>query len=120
MNVSQLETLLDMTRANIRFYEQEGLVCPRREKNGYRDYSEEDTDTLRKIKLLRQLGLSLESIRRLQRGELSLDAALREREAQLAAERSELVFNYEGSWESNISGGDAVRGHTRSHPEHDG
>ena len=31
MNVSQLETLLDMTRANIRFYEQEGLVCPRRE-----------------------------------------------------------------------------------------
>lgn len=92
MNVSQLETLLDMTRANIRFYEQEGLVCPRREKNGYRDYSEEDTDTLRKIKLLRQLGLSLESIRRLQRGELSLDAALREREAQLAAERSELEW----------------------------
>ena len=31
------------------------------------------------------------------------------------------LFSYEGSEEEpNISGGDALRGHTRSHPEHDG
>ena len=31
------------------------------------------------------------------------------------------LFSYEGSEaELNISGGDALRGHTRSHPEHDG
>ena len=32
-----------MTRANIRFYEQEGLLTPARTSNGYRDYSEADS-----------------------------------------------------------------------------
>ena len=31
-----------MTRANIRFYEQEGLLTPARTSNGYRDYIEEE------------------------------------------------------------------------------
>lgn len=90
MNIGQVETLLGMTRANIRYYEQEGLVFPRREANGYRDYSAEDVDTLRKIKLLRQLGLSLEVIRQLQQGECTLDAALTEREQALEHEQAEL------------------------------
>ena len=90
MNISQVESLLDMTRANIRYYEQEGLVSPRREPNGYRDYSEADVDTLRKVKLLRQLGLSIEVIRQVQRGERTLDNALAEREQSLGSERAEL------------------------------
>ena len=28
MTIKELETLLGMTRANIRFYEQEGFLCP--------------------------------------------------------------------------------------------
>ena len=39
MNIGQVETLLGMTRANIRYYEQEGLVFPQREGNGYLDCS---------------------------------------------------------------------------------
>ena len=62
-----------MTRANIRFYEQEGFICPERGKNNYRNYSAADAETLRKIKLLRQLGLPLDVIRRVQKGELDLD-----------------------------------------------
>lgn len=90
VNISQVESLLDMTRANVRYYEQEGLVSPRREPNGYRDYSEADVDTLRKVKLLRQLGLSIEVIRQVQRGERTLDDALAEREQSLGSERAEL------------------------------
>ena len=56
MTIGELEALLDMPRASIRFYEQEGFIHPKREANNYRDYSEEDADTLRKVKLLRQLG----------------------------------------------------------------
>lgn len=63
MTIKELETLLGMTRANIRFYEQEGFLCPQRRENNYRIYSQEDVDTLRKIKLLRQLGLPLDTIR---------------------------------------------------------
>ena len=60
MTIGELEKALNMTRANIRFYEQEGFIHPVRGVNNYRDYSPQDADTLRKVKLLRQLGLSLE------------------------------------------------------------
>lgn len=82
MTVKELEELVGMTRANIRFYEQEGLLSPARLENGYRDYSEADADTLRKIKLLRQLHLDLNAIRALQSGEQELTQALA---AQLTA-----------------------------------
>ena len=38
MNIGQLEAALGMTRANIRFYEKEGLLSPTRSENGYRDW----------------------------------------------------------------------------------
>ena len=77
MNVSQLETELDLPRASIRFYEKEGLLSPARLANGYRDYSQADLDTLRRVKLLRALGLPLEDIKALQGGGLRLADALR-------------------------------------------
>ena len=82
MTIKELEALVGMTRANIRFYEQEGLIAPARLPNGYRDYSEEDADTLSKIKLFRGLHLDLDAIRALQSEELTLAEAL---EKQLAA-----------------------------------
>ena len=90
MTIGELEAALGMPRANIRFYEQEGFIHPRRGANNYRDYTEEDADTLRKVKLLRQLGLSLEEIRQAQRGERPLAALLGEQEAALARRRAEL------------------------------
>ena len=41
MTIGELERELGMTRANIRFYEQEGLLSPHRGENGYRDYAPE-------------------------------------------------------------------------------
>ena len=37
MTIKELENRTGMTRANIRFYEGEGLLSPRRLENGYRD-----------------------------------------------------------------------------------
>ena len=92
MTIGELETALDMTRANIRFYEQEGFIQPRRGANNYRDYSQGDADTLRKVKLLRQLGLSLEEIRQAQRGERPLSGLAAEREEALERQREELAW----------------------------
>ena len=39
MTIGELEAALDMPRANIRFYEQEGFIHPRRGANNYRDYT---------------------------------------------------------------------------------
>lgn len=90
MTIKELEDRLDMTRANIRFYEQEGLLTPARTPNGYRDYSEEDIRTLEKIKLLRQLQFDLDTIRALQSGERSLTDALSEQLGQLDADQAAL------------------------------
>ena len=90
MTIKELEERLGLPRASIRYYEQEGLLTPARGANGYRNYSEEDLRTLEKIKLLRQLHLDLETIRALQRGELTLDAALARQLAGLGEDRAAL------------------------------
>ncbi len=91
MTIKEIEQTLGMTRANIRFYEQEGLLSPARNPNGYRDYSPEDVETLKKIKLLRGLHLDLETIRALQKGEQSLSAALERQQRQLEADQAALT-----------------------------
>lgn len=91
MNIKEIEQRSGLTRANIRYYEQEGLLAPARRENQYRDYSEEDLQALLRIVLLRSLGFSLEEIRRLQNGELELAAALRERSEALEREGQRLL-----------------------------
>ena len=91
MNIKEIEERSGLTRANIRYYEQEGLLAPVRRENKYRDYSEEDLETLLRIALLRSLGFSLEEIRRLQSGEADFAAAMRERSAALETEGRRLL-----------------------------
>ena len=77
MTIADVESRTGLTRANIRFYEREGLLHPERQENGYRNYTEANVETLLKIKLLRKLSVSLEDIRAIQAGQLSLDGYLR-------------------------------------------
>lgn len=76
MTMKEMEEFTGMTRANIRFYEAEGLICPERKENGYRSYSREDGQQLLKIKLLRCLDISIEEVKALQQGAQSLETAL--------------------------------------------
>ena len=67
MKINEVEALVGITRKNIRFYESEGLLAPRRNsENGYRDYGEDEVRVLLQIKLLRKLGVPLEEIRKMQ------------------------------------------------------
>lgn len=86
MTIAELERRSGLTRANIRFYEAEGLLRPARRENGYRDYSEEDLALLLRVRLLRELGLPLAVIRELRGGGLELGAALDAHLARLGAE----------------------------------
>ena len=79
MTIKDMELQTGLARANIRYYEAEGLITPRRAENGYRDYSQADADTLLRIKLLRALGLTIEQLKTLAGGEAALDAVLAER-----------------------------------------
>ena len=89
MTIKEIEARSGMTRANVRFYESEGLLRPERKENGYREYSEDDLATLLRIRLLRSLGVSLEDIRALQSGEAALpDTLQRQLDALLAEQKS--------------------------------
>lgn len=78
MTILDAERETGLERSAIRFYEREGLISPRREKNGYRDYSEEDVTVLKRVKLLRELEMPLEDIRALAAGRRELPQALAE------------------------------------------
>ena len=72
MKIYQVEELVGITKKNIRFYEDQGLLCPSRNpENDYREYSLADVKILEKIKLLRKLSVPIEEIRLLQKGQLS-------------------------------------------------
>lgn len=93
MTIKEMEALTGMARANIRYYEAEGLITPERKENGYRVYSESDAEVLLKIKLLRSLDISIESLKAIQAGMLTLQEALEKstmalEEKQAQVERS--------------------------------
>ena len=73
MKIYQVEELVGITKKNIRFYEDQKLLCPKRNpQNDYREYSLEDVRQLEKIKLLRKLSVPIEEIRLIEAGKLSL------------------------------------------------
>lgn len=88
MTIKEVEGKSGMTRANIRFYETEGLLSPVRAANGYRDYSQQDVEILKKIQLLRSLHISLEEIKALHTGEKELTEVLKTHIADLGEEKN--------------------------------
>lgn len=91
MKINEVEALVGITRKNIRFYESEGLLAPRRNsENGYRDYGEAEVSVLLQIKLLRKLGVSLEEIRRMQSGAHTVGDGMRRHLVTLERDRDNL------------------------------
>lgn len=90
MTIREIEARSGMTRANIRFYEAEGLLAPERRENGYRAYSEDDLAALLRIRLMRALRVPLGDIRAMQSGEAALSDTLARQADALAQEREEL------------------------------
>ena len=92
MKINEVEALAGISKKNIRFYEEQGLLSPRRNlENGYRDYGEEEVETLRRIKLLRKLGVPLEEIRQMQTGVHTVGDGMRRHLVTLERERQNLA-----------------------------
>lgn len=92
MKINEVEQQVGMTKKNIRFYEEQGLLSPRRNKeNGYRDYDEADVRTLQQIKLLRKLGLPIEEIHSMQSGRSTVADSMRRHMVSLEREQRNLA-----------------------------
>ena len=66
MKIKDVEKRTGITSYNIRFYEKENLLIPKRNPvNGYREYTEEDILLLNRIKMLRMLDIPVSDIRKI-------------------------------------------------------
>lgn len=90
MTIKKVEQLLKIPRATVRFYEKEGLVNPSRKGNGYRDYSDEDVEKLRKVIILRKIGMSVEDINDIFDGTMSMSEVLDTNIIKLQKQMNEL------------------------------
>lgn len=93
MTIKEIEVAAGMTRANIRFYESEGLISPTRAENGYRVYSQGDLEVLKRIKLLRSLQISLEEIKELHNGNHELGDTLGKHLRELEKNKKEIAHS---------------------------
>ena len=91
MNAKKTEELTGISRRNLRFYEDQGLIHPSRNpENDYRDYSDEEIKILKTIRALRMLDIPLEEIRQYLKGEKSMDAVASAQEVLLRKRQKEL------------------------------
>ena len=91
MTIKDVEERTGLSRSNIRFYEKEKLIEPsRNERNGYRDYSENDVENIKKIAYLRTLGISIEDIRSLISEKVTLQETLKKQNEILKSQIMDL------------------------------
>lgn len=91
MNIKQAEEATGIQKRNIRFYEKEGLVVPERnESNDYREYSLEDIQNLKLIRMLRTLDMPLDQIKDILDHTITLEAAIEKQKELLKAREKEL------------------------------
>jgi DNA-binding transcriptional MerR regulator len=92
MYIQEAAKLSGTTKKAIEYYCLKGLLNPRCTESGYRDFSEEDVICLKKISLLRSLGVSVEEIRELLNGNDStvFQRIIKERENVLQRRKEQI------------------------------
>ena len=96
MRIKEVESLVGITRKNIRFYEKEGLLNPGRDsENSYREYSAQDIYRLKQIKFLRKLDMPISEIKCLLEGRTSLTTAVQRHSLSIDEQRKNLLRAYE-------------------------
>lgn len=71
--INEVEHKVGLSKKSIRFYEENGLLTPKRDANNkYRIYEKKDIEKLKVIKFLRELGVPIRELQLLNTNQLSL------------------------------------------------
>ena len=65
MLLNEIIKEVGMTKRAVKYYEEKGLLTVNKDNNGYRNYSNQDVDTLKKISVYRKLGIGIKDIQKL-------------------------------------------------------
>lgn len=80
MFINEVEHIVGLSKKSIRYYEENGLLCPSRNQvNDYRIYSKKDVERLKVIKFLRELNVPIQDLKRLNDGSLTLQECMEDR-----------------------------------------
>ena len=91
ISINQVEKLTGVSKRNIRFYEKEELLFPKRNsENGYRVYDETDIWRIKVIKMLRMLDMPLEEIKKVLKEEQLFSIAVINQQLELQRKMKEL------------------------------
>ena len=86
MRINDVERITGLSQKAIRLYESKGLIVISRDDNGYRNYTDENINALKKIKLLRSAGVSIADIKLLLFGVMNIDEVMNKRKSEILKE----------------------------------
>lgn len=69
MLLNEVVKEVGMTKRAVKFYEEKGLLSVKKDSNGYRNYSKDDVEVLKKISVYRKLGINVDDIKKLLNGD---------------------------------------------------
>lgn len=84
-DISEVCDMLGITSRALRFYEEKGLISSTREFSNRRKYSKEQIELIKKILVLRTLGLNISQIKKIQAGDNDLRQAIIEHKSKIIA-----------------------------------
>lgn len=87
MLINEVAKLSNLTKKAVEYYTEQGLICPNILENGYRDFSEQDMEILKKIALYRRLGLSIFEIKSILANSSKLKSILYKKTLELEQEK---------------------------------
>nr|MBQ4320415.1 MerR family transcriptional regulator [Clostridia bacterium] len=94
MKINDVEKITGLTQKAIRLYEIKGLISIARDENGYRNYTDEDIEALKKIKLLRSVGISIADIKLYIYSVMKFDEMMDKRKSEILKESGINSENY--------------------------
>ena len=65
MLINEIVNEVGSTKRAIKYYEEKGLLSIKKDDNGYRNYTREDIEILKKISIYRKLGIGIDDIKKL-------------------------------------------------------
>lgn len=69
MLLNEIIEEVGMTKRAVKFYEEKGLLTVQKDSNGYRNYTDQDVEILKRISVYRKLGIGIKDIQRILSGE---------------------------------------------------
>ncbi len=80
MFINEVKHIVGLSSKSIRYYEENGLLTPKRNKNNdYRIYTEEDIKKLKIIKFLRELDVPIRDLKLLNENKMTLKECMQDR-----------------------------------------